>query len=354
MYMNVKYDIKKSALTSQESLDKLTLALDDPIPNIRTRAAYYISKIGTAAQKVVPRMIQIAENDPDEDVRCSALIAIGLIHRDKHEAIQYLRDYSENSKSQRLKEQAEKSLITATRFSPSYGVVRIKQNPAKDLATIHIEPKFLYDTGHRKVRPVAGYGVLPLHINIKNLSSTQLSINPENITLLSPGTKNTPLKRLSWKEAVIKMQYSMKRSVAKAIMFGPLGIASPFRAGRANKRIANNTEKVVFREMEIVPLSQRSGYLFFELPRNTRNIVGYKILFNLSDQGNNIFYKVAYTFGDKYQVSNTIGKLPVNSKDDTGESAIEMKLASLKNLLDKGIISDEEYTKKRASIINAY
>ncbi len=99
-----------------------------------------------------------------------------------------------------------------------------------------------------------------------------------------------------------------------------------------------------------------SGSIALELLllKNIHGRAPRKSLSHFRRQKYNIFYKVAYTFGDKYQVTNTIVRLPVNSKDDTGEPAIEMKLASLKNLLDKGIISDEEYAKKRASIINTY
>lgn len=350
-----KYNIEKSALTSRESVGKLTLALDDPEPNVRARAIAYLSKMGTYAHEAMPKMMQLAENDPDERVRSRALIAIASIHRNKNETIQYLEDYINNSESQRLKTQADKAIAIAMRSSSSYGVVEIKQNPTKDLAVIDLKPEFQYNDGYNQnSRSVARFGILPLHINIKNLSSSTISINPEDITLFARNTEDNPLKRFSAEEVARKMEYSMKRAVTKAVLLGPFSIASPFRAGRANRIIAQNTKEAAFKKMKIEPFEQENGYLFFKLPKNTRNLVGYKIHIKLSDLGNNDIYGVTYIFGDTCQVLKTTGQPLTNRKEGTGEYDIEMKLVTLKKLFDKGLISEEEYTEKRAFIISAY
>ena len=90
------------------------------------------------------------------------------------------------------------------------------------------------------------------------------------------------------------------------------------------------------------------------MPRGTRSIAGYRICLKLCDLGNNDVYTVDYVFADTYQVAKTEGALSTSATDDTDKSDIEIKLVNLQNLLDKGLISEEEYTEKRASIISAY
>lgn len=258
------YDIEKRALTSPESVHKLILAMDDSDEDVRARAVVYLSRIGIDAHEAIPRMKQAAESDLDERVKENALWALASIYENKDEAIQYFEDYITSSEDQKLKALAQRAIARVQRSSSSYGTIEIKDGPTRNIAVVNLTPKFNYDNGYQgNSRPVPWCAVLPLRINIKNLSSSKIRIDPEDITLFAPNATGNPSKGLSATEASTKLEYSMKKAVTKAILLFPFSIGSPFNAARANQIVAKHTKKSILKKMQIEPLDDGEGYLYF-------------------------------------------------------------------------------------------
>ena len=76
-----KYDVSESTLSEHSSVEKLIQALDDPSESLRAWAAVYLRVIGPNAQQAIPKLKEVAENDPDTGVRDRSLRALGEIYR---------------------------------------------------------------------------------------------------------------------------------------------------------------------------------------------------------------------------------------------------------------------------------
>ena len=71
------------------AVPELSLALRDPNPLVRKRAADILARIGPAAKEAVPVLIQTL-NDPDEPVRKAAMRALGEIGPEAKDAVPHL------------------------------------------------------------------------------------------------------------------------------------------------------------------------------------------------------------------------------------------------------------------------
>jgi HEAT repeat protein len=65
--------------------DKIISALDHPLPHARARVCWLAGEKGV--REAVPRLIEVAENDPDLYVRKAALEALGILHDERAAAL---------------------------------------------------------------------------------------------------------------------------------------------------------------------------------------------------------------------------------------------------------------------------
>ncbi|MCK5542952.1 MAG: HEAT repeat domain-containing protein [Desulfobacterales bacterium] len=345
------YNIKPLASDNKGLNSKLTLPLDNPNANIRLRAIKNITKLGNEASEAINKVIQVAENDPHENVRAHALTAIGSIHPDKLEAFNYLRIYSNNSKSRKLKVAAKEASESAMFLFFSDGIV-IKNTENMEIANLVIVPEFKHYNGYQKFKTVLHYGVLAVRIKVINLSSSKLSFDAEDFVLYAPDSPSTPFNILSAQEASSRMQHSVTGSVVRVVMFGAFALRSPSKTSKANNSIAGHTSKVNISKIEINPNSSRSGYIFVDVSKRMNSIANYTLSVRLRDMTNDDIYDVKCVFGDKSQVSFIKGQSSI--KQVESDNDIKTKLINLKTLRDEGLITNEEYIKKKDSLLNEY
>ncbi|MCK5311910.1 MAG: hypothetical protein KAJ62_07370 [Desulfobacteraceae bacterium] len=331
---------------------KTILELDNSNRNTRFRALKKIAKAGTNASITLDKVIYIAENDSNKNVRKYALKTIGMIHPDKLEAMEYLRAYSKNSKKSEMKKVADEAYEDTICLFFSDGIA-IKNDDNIEIANLVVVPEFEYYNGwYKNRRAISYYGFLPIKMRLTNLSSSKISFHAQDFILSTPDRPNDPLKNLSGQEVATRMQYSISKSVAKVAVFGILALKNPQKVAKANKSITTYSNKVAINKIEIKPNSMKTGYIFVDVSKNMHSIYNYNLSIKLRDMANTDIYDVKCVFGDKYQVSYTQGDSPIKQVET--DIDIKTKLMNLRALRDEGLITNEEYIKTKKSLIKAY
>lgn len=316
-----KYNISYENEKSFESTEKLLDAIEDPDDQIRLRALrclHIIRKKNPAFNEkyedvFINKVCFIVENDKNPNIRGYAAAVLG------------------SANSSNMKDGAF--------------IVNVDDDSDERIVDVLVAPEFVFWAGERRFNAVH-HGVLPLKLSIQNRTMHNLSLQMNNITLKKKS--GTTFDKLTAEEAIHRMQYSIGKSVTKAILFGPLAWASPGRAARANRLISNTIQGNKLENVEIGPHSQVEGYLFFDAPKTLRHIYANDLELMLIDIDSGDLYEVASSLGKETTTNVIRNKKSIVVEKD---KSFEEKLNALKSLFDKGLIESEEYMQLRKSLI---
>ncbi len=349
-----KYDLDRNALGRIESRDALIRALDDPAPGIRADAVRYLARFRDGAADVLPKLKALAQTDDDLDVRRVALNAIATVHPNRFEAIEYLSAYAEAAPSESLGEAAESAIASVRRSRPPRRTIAIARADGSPFASVTISPDFSFGSEGHRVQAVAGFGVLPVGIVLQNLSSSPIELNPGAASLQSPVAGRVAVSAMSADEASSSLARSMGSAVARAIMLGPFGWASPGRTASANRQMTAQAHASIFDGAAIDPAMEKSGYLFFPVSRRERYFIEYELRFSVRDVVSGDVYGLEYRLGGAYELTRSQGPGPRPTGTSPSIPDLETKLRGLKSLFEEGLITEAEYSDKRKALLEAY
>lgn len=140
--------------------------------------------------------------------------------------------------------------------------------------------------------------------------------------------------------------------VIRTILFGPFAIASPIKTGGANARIEKHFHKQRAQSTFIEPGSSVQGYFFYNMPNRPTNVNGWEVDFNLRDSTANT-YRIAYIFGEGAKIENISPS--ISYKTDTKIYRVEIsvyeELKKLKKIYNEGLITKQDYEKKKQELL---
>ncbi len=187
--------------------------------------------------------------------------------------------------------------------------------------------------------------MVPIEFKITNKSQYPFKIDIGSVKLL--GSNKVEVGQLSVEEAINRQQYS----IGKSIITG-FPVLSQIKAGTANGKISKYCESTLLTDSELLPGDSRTGFLYYNCPDRPKTIGGWQLNFTCIQNGYQA-NDIEYVFGEGPKVVIRIIENKRNVASTNTES-LEDKLLNLKILMDKNLITEDEYEKKRALLIEKY
>lgn len=338
----VDYGLDKDQLSSKEALPVLILALDDPSAPTRRNALRCICRLQSDGQEAIPKVIELAKNDLDQEVRGYAIRTLReVMLYSQHNIDSMLEIAVANSHDSRNSAEAKRALTTIEKKSADYGLVRLG-----DGVEIKMTPAFKFFNGYTTIRPSRAWSILPVDIEISNQTTAPLSLTAESFTLLD--TEGEQKSQIPVEAAIKKQQYDIGAAVLRGLVI--LGPIPAIKAGRANGVISKFCEAKVLTTLEVQPGEHVEKVIFFNCPSRPQHIVGWQLDFNCLQKGCGKDTHIQYTFGSGAEISFT--QFSPELKLSPTPTSLENRLLELKALKDKELITEEEYKEKRKSLIS--
>lgn len=311
-----KYGIQeKNMLQSPESIPGLIKALDDPEPKIRLTSMRILARFYGRASDALPKIKQMAQADPDDGVREYAKRVIPFIARMEHpEPI-----------PQRIEAAAFDSPIDVN---------------------LVIAPKMDLYNGYKQDAIVRRTGILPFDLVIENRSDHPIA--PIIVTVELMDDQGINYKQLDTETVVNRSKFSIGATIWKSAV--------------ANGKIKNFYADNTFKSGPIPPGTTGRGMIYFEVGRRFNTLEGWKMKIPIESQGKP--YVIRSDFSDRFTVSPAepppvaVTQPPPppipSSEKPAGSGDLESKLTALKNLLDKGLITEDDYNRKKNELLTDY
>jgi hypothetical protein len=281
------YGIQSSKqLMSQEAVPGLTAALSSNDSEVRRQALRYLSRIGVQANNAAPRVKELILKEPIESTKIYAIRTLAEISYDDDDILSFLEAQLSNETNQKIQDAYSKTITTIQGNSGAIDFAVDDTKPT-ELVRITFRTDYKYYNGFRRINMVQNSGILPLKIKISNNTSINIEINPDSFDLLN---QNQVAANKPYQFSVVDEQ---QLSIAKTFIFGIPG-ASQAKAAVTNVRIENYFKEHVFKKSSIAPGGTVSGYVYFEIPRTTKEITGWK--FKLAIDENNNSHMENYKF----------------------------------------------------------
>lgn len=159
--------------------------------------------------------------------------------------------------------------------------------PSQGTVGVILRADYKYYNGHRRIDMVANSGILPIRVDITNNTTSAIKIDPDSINLFD---LNNVRANMPYQTSVSSEQ---KASMAQTFIFGVPGL-SQARTAVANVRIERYFKENLFKKIDLVPGGSYVGYMYYEVPKGTRDIKNWEI--KLTVNANDIYRKVGYKF----------------------------------------------------------
>ena len=338
------YGLQKGQLLSNEALPNLISALNDSDAKTRKSALRYISKQKEQAKDAVPDVVELIKYEVDEDVKIYAIRVLACIMPYTQENIDIMSKVLDFTTDQKMKDVANQALtrIKNKNIDADSALGGIVDLP--DGITVEIIAKFSFYNGYVTRQPSRHDYMIPIEFKITNNSNHTLKMDIDSVKLI--GLYKRERLKLSLRDAIQRQHYSIAKS-----LIGFPGV-SQIKAGVANGKISGYCEKTILTNAEIFPGENQNGFLYFNCPERPKNISGWQLNFTCTQvdyQG----FDIEYIFGSGFDVVN---RLIESNKIDhiVEEKTLEGKILTLKRLMDKKLITEEEYVKKKKALIDNF
>lgn len=380
----------ENQLTHPSSVPKLIKALDDSNDRVRIIAIRSLGVIGDSAKEAGPALLNILSNDKNLNVRIASARAIDKIGIEPKKCVDklietLLADIDDNECIVATKclghfgakaKAGIPALIKTSSTNKNYNVQRYVAQALEKIVTgvdfsqngldISIKPLFRVYKGYRGQYYVPlNYGVFPIEINIVNKSGQAFYFNAEEIHLISPFNKSSSVE--SVRNVVHQSKYNHSSTLRAGIIAGPFGaIPSLFRISKANKKIQAHIKAIVLKNEKIEDNLEINGIVFFKMPNDINLIDTWILELTFKDiENNKLFYIQSNlngspnsTVSDKKFV--TLNKLDgeqdagTSTNNDLAWDKATKKIEKLGELLQKGLITQEEYNIKKKELLKEF
>lgn len=312
----VKYGIAESELYQKESIPKAMDALKDEDPSVRKNAIKYLCKFG--GQDAIDKIITIAESDNDMNIRKFAQEAIMI------------------------------ATVMGTTYK-DYAHVKLPMGTSEIELTIR--PSLTFNTGSRNVDIVKKHGILPINIAVKNLSQTLITVDYSFYKLLQPDGKIAGL--VSAEEVSRKLKISYDRALTNTVLFGFLGARSILKTKTYNDKVSDVINESKIKSDYISQNESIEGYIFFNMPEDFYYLGNWKFKMGIKSSDGNLYiieddFKKELTVKIEKLMQEEVKPAPLEKK------SLEQKIIELDNLLKKGLITQDDFDKKKNELLKEY
>lgn len=273
------YGIQSSEqLMTQEAVPGLSAALSSNDSEVRRQALRYLSRIGVQANTAAPSVKELILKEQVEGTKIYAIRTLAEISYDDDDILSFLEAQLSNETNPEIHDAYSK---TITSIQGNSGTIDFAINDTKpiELVKIALRTDYKYYNGFRRINMVQNSGILPLKIKITNNTNINVEVNPDSFDLLN---QNQVAANKPYQFSVVDEQ---QLSIAKTFIFGIPG-ASQAKAAVANVKIENYFKEHVFKKSSISPGHTVSGYVYFEVPRETKNIAGWEFKLAIDENKN--------------------------------------------------------------------
>ena len=342
----VDYGIDRNQLKSKEVLPNLILALDDPAPQTRVSALRFITLLKHEAKEAIPKVVELAKNDTGKNVKYYAIHTLKMIVPCNQEGFDLMQDViSANSGEMAILAESALETIKANEYITLEELLS-HLHPC-DGIELKITQVHKFFNGYSTINP-SRLHMLALEITINNKSDSPISFSAENFNLSNPDKGILP--RMTPADVIQKQHFS----IGKTFLFG-FPVVSQIKAGRANGIISKYCEEKVLTELTVAPGQDATKFLFFNCPKRPDQLSGWQLAFSLMQKDCGKKTNLHYTFGSGAEISTEhVTPQPLLTRQALQPVTLENKLLELESLKEKKLITEEEYTEKRKSLIKEF
>ncbi|SLM29303.1 Protein of unknown function [Desulfamplus magnetovallimortis] len=356
------YGLQKGQLLSTQAIPALVFALDDENDKTRVQALKCISRQKEAAADAIPGIVDFIKTESDEDIRVYAIKTLAYIMPNTKENVTILSKAIDSAKiiSSSNIEKANSALAALeSKEQIAPGAISINGGYVDiiDEISLKLEAKFRFYNGYITDKPSMHHYMVPIEFKIANHSSDFIKINTNSIKLLRPN--GMTVSKMSLDQAKDQACYSVvKRSVVSGVAGGIIfGTISGTKAGKANAKIRKYITNTFLTDADIIPGEKKTAYIYFNCPDRPTTLEGWGLSF-LCIHGSSQIFDIKYVFGE----GATVSERKINEKHDlmldknmlVDEATLEDKLIKLKELYDKELITEQEYTQQKKRLIDKY
>ena len=368
----------------------IKLLLNDSNDSVRLYVTTTLVKIGAEADEVESALLSALSNDKNQRVRMYSAEAIDSIGIDPKKCVDKLSETLFASITDNdcicatvclgnfgAKAKAGiPALIKTSSTNTNYNVQRYIAQALEKIVSdvdfsqngldISIKPLFRMDIGNRNKHYIPlNYGVIPIKINIVNKSGKTIYFNAEEIHLISPFNKNSSF------ESVQKVIHQSKYNYNKTIIAGAIGgifgaTPSLINTIKANKKIKAYIQEVAIKNEVIDDGTEVSGVVFFKRPNDINFIDTWVLELTFKDVENNKLFYIQSNLNDstnsivsdkKFATLNGLDEKQnanTSTNNDLVWDMVAKKIERLGELLQKGLITQEEYNIKKKELLKEF